>query len=63
MGMTATIIGVGVGAALIGGASGAVATHIVQKRIRDKEFEEIQRRINDDYRNSRGVIRRYNRIS
>ena len=39
MGMTATLIGVGVGAALIGGASGAVATHIVQKRIKEREYK------------------------
>ena len=63
MGMTATLIGVGVGAALIGGASGAVATHIVQKRIKEREYTELVNRINNNYTSSRGVRRRYKRIS
>lgn len=63
MGMTTALIGVG--CALIGGASGAVATHIVQKRMKEKEYQNIinyKRAFNYNY-NNRGVRARYNRVS
>lgn len=60
--MTATIIGVA-SAALIGGATGAVATHIVQKKIREKEYADLMNRLYENNIYSRGVISRYNRIS
>ena len=65
MGVTATCIGIGVGAALIGGASGAGTYYYMEQRNKRKELLALQRykeqlADNDLYnRRIRSVYNRY----
>lgn len=67
MGVTATVIGVGVGAALIGGAAGAGTTYYIYKKNKEREEEQMlqyqQNLLRDNYGNNRRISVRYHRIA
>ena len=67
MGITATAIGLGVGAALIGGAAGAGTTYYIYQRRKQREREEFNRYqqslLRDNYANNRRISARYHRIA
>jgi len=65
MGVTSTIIGVTVGAALIGGASGAATYHFINKRQQEQQYQEVmnyKRQFQNANLNNRRAICRYNKI-
>ena len=66
MGVTGTIIGVTVGAALIGGASGAAVYHYKQKRAEEEQYEQImnyKRQFQNANISNRRAVCRYSRIN
>jgi hypothetical protein len=65
MGVTGTIVGVAVGAALIGGASGAAVYHYKQKQQQDEQYQEVinyKRQFQNANLNNRRAICRYSKI-
>ena len=65
MGITGTIIGVTVGAALIGGASGAVVSHYYNKHQQNQQYQEVmnyKRQFQNANLNNRRAICRYSKI-
>ena len=66
MGVTSTIIGVTVGAALIGGASGAAVYHLSKKRAEDQQYQQImnyKRQFQNANISNRRAVCRYSRIN
>ena len=66
MGVTSTIIGVTVGAALIGGASGAAVYHYSRKRAEEEQFQQVlnyKRQFQNANLTNRRTLCRYNRIN
>ena len=64
MGVTATCIGIGVGAALIGGASGAGTYYYIEQRKKRQELMALQRykeRLADNDLYNRRIRSVYNR--
>ena len=66
MGVTSTIIGVTVGAALIGGASGAAVYHYSRKRAEEEQLQQVlnyKRQFQNANLTNRRTLCRYNRIN
>lgn len=65
MGITGTIIGVTVGAALIGGASGAAVYHYNKYQQEQQQYQEVmnyKRQFQNANLNNRRAICRYSKI-
>ena len=66
MGVTGTIVGVAVGAALIGGASGAAVYHYKQKQQQDEQYQgaiNYKRQFQNANIANRRAVCRYSRIN
>ena len=66
MGITGTIIGATVGAALIGGASGAAVYHYSKKRAEEEQYQQVinyKRQFQNANIANRRAVCRYSRIN
>ena len=66
MGITSSLVGIGIGAALLGGAAGATTTYIIEKRRREQQHTQLinnfKRRLPDSQINNRRIVSRYNKL-